>query len=106
VNFDEIAQSCIVTIGRLDDKPYVCSGNLVDNADAAELEERIRPLIAMDKERLKQLYKAVLRQDVPPNASGSGLGLIDIARKASRPLEYSITEINHKFSFFTLKAVV
>ncbi|MCC2683357.1 MAG: hypothetical protein K0R75_256 [Paenibacillaceae bacterium] len=104
--YDEIAQSCIVTIGNMDDKPYVCSGNLVEKSDAAGLEERLSPLITMDKEGLKQLYKTVLKQDVPPDANGSGLGLIDIARKASRPLEYSITEIDPRFSFFTLKAVV
>jgi hypothetical protein len=78
----------------------------VEKSDVDKLREKVQPLIAMDKDGLRQHYKTVLRREVPPGAEGAGLGLIDIARKASRPLEYSITDINARVSFFTLRAVV
>lgn len=104
--FEEISQSSIVTIGRNDDGHFVCSGNLVEKSDVDRLREKVQPLLDMDKDELKQHYKTVLRSEIPPGAGGAGLGLIDIARKASRPLEYSITDINNQVSFFALRAVV
>lgn len=106
IRFEEISQSCIVTIGKTEDGHFICSGNAVDNADLGKLLEKIQPLLTMDRVELKQLYKTAMKQELPPGASGAGLGLIDIARKASRPLEYSVTPINEELSYFTLKAVV
>jgi len=39
-------------------------------------------------------------------SSGSGLGLIDIARKASEPLSASLREIDAGRAFFSLSAVI
>ena len=55
---------------------------------------------------LKVLYKEQRRKPVMDNASGAGLGLIDMARKASQPLAYEVQEIDNNTAFFTLKAVV
>ncbi|MDF2816038.1 MAG: hypothetical protein K0Q81_2238, partial [Paenibacillus sp.] len=41
-----------------------------------------------------------------PDHVGAGLGLIDMARKATVPLEYSIIAQDDSLSFFTLKAIV
>ena len=60
----------------------------------------------MDKQELKQYYKQQLKADVPPGSNSAGLGLIDMARKASRPLEYSIMKLDQAVCFFTLKACV
>ena len=60
----------------------------------------------MDKQELKQYYKQQLKADVPPGSNSAGLGLIDMARKASRPLEYSIMKLDEAVCFFTLKACV
>jgi hypothetical protein len=101
---ETIAQSCIVTIGKSDNGHFICSGNMVANADLAKLTARIDPLVSLDKAGLKQLYKEKLREASGPESAG--LGLIDIARKARGPLIYSITELDANLSFFTLKAIV
>ncbi|PYI51913.1 SiaB family protein kinase [Paenibacillus flagellatus] len=105
-HYDAIAQSSIVTIGKTDNGHFICSGNVVDKADLAALTARIDPLIAMDKPALKTYYKEMLRKETPDGSEGAGLGLIDIARKARDPLEYSVTPLDEHLSFFTLKAVV
>lgn len=103
---DRIAQSSIVTIGKNADGSYICSGNLIENEDVSGLIARIESVVKLDKDGLKQLYKEKLRQSLPDHASGAGLGFIDMARKATLPLEYSATKVDDQLSFFTLKAVV
>lgn len=104
--YEQIAASCIVTIGKTEQGSFICSGNLLYKDDIGKVVETIDRLLAMDKDGLKKVYKETLKLDLQENATGAGLGLIDIARKASLPLEYSITNVDDQFSFFTLKAVV
>ncbi|UJF34666.1 SiaB family protein kinase [Paenibacillus hexagrammi] len=103
---ERIEQSSIVTIGKWESGNYVCCGNLIENGDMDELVANIQAIIDLDKEGLRKLYKEKLRQELPEGQSSAGIGLIEMARKASCPLEYSITPIDDQLSFFTLKAVV
>jgi hypothetical protein len=104
--YEQISGSCIVTIGRTDCGNYVCSGNLVENESVSRLTGILDELNQLEKTELKKLYKERLKQDLPPGSLGAGIGLVDIARKASQPLEYTITPVDGQFSFFTLRAVV
>lgn len=103
---ERIASSSIVTIGKTEKGSFICSGNLLCKDDVRKVTEKIDRLIEMDKEELKKIYKETLKSDLQIDSVGAGLGLIDMARKASHPLEYSITNVDEQFSFFTLKAVV
>lgn len=105
---DRIAQSSIVTIGMNESGNFISSGNLVANADLPALTSRIDAILQLNKDELKKLYKERLRQGLSDNPAeaGAGVGLIDMARKASLPLEYSVTPQGDELSFFTLKAVV
>ncbi|WP_168120434.1 SiaB family protein kinase [Paenibacillus sp. HB172176] len=106
-NHDVLLHSSIVTIGKTDDGSYtVCSGNLIESNDAGGLHAYIKPLLRMDKTELKALYKAKMKEELMPGATSAGLGMIDMARKSSTPLEYSIVERDNGMSFFTLKATV
>ncbi|MFC3767820.1 SiaB family protein kinase [Paenibacillus sp. GCM10012303] len=104
-NYEKIAHSSIVTIGKAEDGYFVCSGNAVEKEDLKQLTSQIDSLVAMDKAELKKLYKEKLREETPDVSDGAGLGLIDIARKAGS-LEYFVTELDEQLAFFTLKAVV
>jgi hypothetical protein len=101
---DTIAHSSIVTIGKTDSGHFICSGNVVEQADLEALTTQIDALIAMDKPALKQLYKEKLRRS--DSTDSAGLGLIDIARKTREPLAYSISGLDANLSFFTLRAIV
>ena len=105
-HYETIAQSSIVTIGKTDNGSYVCSGNLIENNDGGPLAAYLDYIIQQDKTGLKTMYKEKLKQAVSPDSTGAGLGLIDMARKAASPLEYSIVDLNGGLSFFTLKAIV
>ncbi|MNI02148.1 hypothetical protein D3C73_550120 [compost metagenome] len=103
---DQIEQSCIVTIGKSEQGSFICSGNLVENQDLETLIGQIDELSTCDKDNLKKKYKEKLKQELPEGSLSAGIGLIEIARKASYPLEYSVTRLNDHLSFFTLQAVV
>jgi hypothetical protein len=95
-----------LTIGRQGDQYVVVSGNVIDLADVSPLVAKIEQLRTLDAAGLKALYKEQRRKPLTDEASGAGLGLIDMARKTSQPLEYQVQPINDKTAFFTLQAVV
>ena len=98
--------SITLLIGRDGDRYQVASGNLVDVADVPVLTKKIDYLRTLDAAGLKAYYKEERRKPVLDDAMGAGLGLIDMARKSSQPLEYAIQEVNPSMVFFNLKAVV
>lgn len=93
-------------IGRVADHYLVSSGNLVDVADLPALTSRIDHLQTLDATGLKALYKEERRKPRAEDALGAGLGLIDMARKTSVPLEYQVQPVDGNTVFFNLKAVV
>ena len=95
-----------LTIGLQGEQYVVVSGNVIDLADVSPLVAKIEQLRTLDAAGLKALYKEQRRKPLTDEASGAGLGLIDMARKTSQPLEYQVQPINDKTAFFTLQAVV
>lgn len=105
--YEQISNSCIVVIGKNESGvKYIFSGNMVQNEDTDRLEKVINELHGLDKQQLKKLYKQKLKQEINPERKSAGLGLVEIARKSTSPLEFSIEEMDELFSFFTLKATV
>lgn len=92
--YNRIVSSGIVTIGKSENGYFVCSGNQIEN------------LVSLDKDALKKLYKEQIKKELPPGSTSAGVGLIHMARKASLPLEYSVTPLDGDFSFFVLKVIV
>jgi hypothetical protein len=70
------------------------------------LHARLTRIREMSKDELKALYKEQLRADPEEGSKGAGLGFMEIARRASKPLEFDFTEIDANFVFFALKATI
>lgn len=104
----EAEASATVVIARDAEGRYVVSaGNIVDAADGPELEARVKALAAIDKTQLKAQYKEQLRKPREGGASsGAGLGLIDLARKASEPLACSLRKLDDRRAFFSMRVVM
>jgi ribonuclease HII len=100
--------SATVVIARADADHYVVSaGNLVALADGEHLVARVRALSLLDKTELKAAYKTQLRKPRAPDAAtGAGLGLIDIARRAWQPLDATLTPHNEQYAFVSLSVVI
>jgi hypothetical protein len=97
----------VVAIGRNEDGHYYIScGNRIYNQDIDRLRETIESVRFLNKDELKALYKERRRKEPDPGSKGAGLGLIEIARKADKPIEYSFTPVDQEFSFFSIRVVV
>jgi len=104
---NEAATSTLVVSRGESGNYVVSSGNIVTSSDAKALAARIERLAAMDRSELKAAFKAQLRQ--PREAlqgGGAGLGLIDIARRASGPLQAFTRPVDDRYAFFHLHVVL
>jgi Family of unknown function (DUF6272) len=104
--FNEIMRYGILTIGREGDGYVIHAGNLVSHSDVERLRERLSKIRSMNKEELRAVRKERLRGDPEEGSKGAGLGLMEIARRASKPIEFDFSDVDDEHAFFTLKAAV
>jgi hypothetical protein len=101
------ATATVVIAETADGRYVVSAGNVVETPDGEAMLERVTRLAALDKQQLKALYKEQLRQPRPAGvSSGAGLGLIDVARKTSAPLQCSLDPLNAGQVFLTIRATI
>jgi hypothetical protein len=97
--------SGVVVIARNGEKYEVTSGNIVEQNDIRVAVAKLDMLRELDKQELKTAYKEQMRTEIVMGKS-AGLGLIDMSRKTSEPLQYATTNIDDKYCFFSLKATI
>jgi hypothetical protein len=96
----------ILTIGKEGNDYVVCAGNLVVLSDVERLNAKLSRIRDLSKDELRVLYKEQLRAEPEQGSKGAGLGFMEIARRASRPLEFDFTNIDPNHAFFALKATI
>ncbi len=96
----------VLTVGKDENDFYVTCGNKIFSGDVSRLEKSLSEIKKLDKAGLKVLYKQTLKGDVPEFSVGAGVGFIDIARKASRGIDFDFMNIDTDYSFFSLKAYI
>ncbi|MFC3282388.1 biofilm regulation protein kinase SiaB [Litchfieldella rifensis] len=106
--YDEESASATVAVAKNEQGHYLVSaGNLVEREDGERLVATIDALARLDKQELKKAYKQQLRQPrEAASCSGAGLGLLDIARKSSEPMQASLTALPDGRGFFSLTAII
>ncbi len=92
-----------IMVGREGEQFYVSCGNPVNRKREARIKERIDTINSMSREELKAYYKEQRRKGPDEDSCGAGLGFIEMARKASRPLQYRFDPISDSMSFFAVK---
>ncbi len=96
----------ILTIGNEAGNYVVHAGNLILLNDVDTMRSRLSELRDMSRDELKAAYKDQLRSEAVSVGNSAGIGLIEIARRASRPIEFDFMRIDDKHAFFALKATV
>ncbi|MGM0593949.1 MAG: SiaB family protein kinase [Pseudomonadota bacterium] len=96
----------IVCVGAEDGKFFVTCGNYIYPQDADSLEEQLAAIAAMNRDELKARYKQERKRRLDMTQKGAGLGFLEMARKSSKPIEFSFRPVNDEFTFFSLKVVV
>lgn len=92
-------------VGKKDGVWNVITANkiLADRID--DLRASIDYINSLDKDDLNALYKKQIREGKLSDKGGAGLGLIDIARKTGRKLDYQFLPLDDKENFFFLLKV-
>lgn len=103
---DAVAHSGIVVIGKQEGRYVVSSGNLVVREDGEALVRRIDELKGLDRQALRKAYKTQMKAPRAEGSDAAGLGLIDMARKASAPLACNLDPQENGYSFFTLQVEI
>lgn len=97
----------IVLLGTSGKRYFVRCGNFVSREHVGALSVLLQRLQAMDKDQLKALYKERRRSaGTCDNSKGAGLGLIEMARKASEPLSFDFASVDDDTSFFSITAII
>ncbi len=96
----------IVSLGYENDRYFVICGNAVDPDSGARLKERLELLQSMDQQQLKSHYREKLREEPEESSVGATIGLIEIARRVSAPLEFDFLDLDGDEKFFVLKAYI
>jgi hypothetical protein len=101
--FEEQMRLGILAVGYDAGKYFVVSGNMINNTRVDEMRNRLDRLNEMDSEALKHLYKSKRKEKPADNSKGAGLGWIEMARIATRPIEYEFRILSDSHSFFSTK---
>ena len=92
-----------LVLGRKGKTYFIQTGNVIKNENVDFIKSKIDHLNTLDKAELRQLQKITLREgDDNPESKGAGLGLIEVARRATSPIEFSFDPVNNNVSFFSM----
>ena len=95
----------VVVVGNSEGKFFVICGNKIERRHQERMEARLEQIKSLDKVELKALYKDLRRKDPEEGSLGAGLGLVDMARRATEPLEYHMLPLDDQHAFFSIKVV-
>jgi hypothetical protein len=99
-------KSALFMIRKLDGEYSIMTGNFIASENVEMMQGRLDRINEMDKDQLKVYYKEVLNNGEMSAKGGGGLGMIDIARKSGKKLEYNFDRIDEEYSFFSLNIKV
>lgn len=96
----------VVMIAQNEKGYSVLTGNFMANEEVGGLKSHLDRVNGCEPEQLRDLYKETLNNGRFGKAGGGGLGLIDIARKSGRKLEYGFVPLDKENAFFSLNVNV
>ncbi len=102
------ASKGVFILGSKDRQYFLQSGNVVKNENIKSIRDRIEHLNSLDKTGLRKFFKERIKcENDNPESRGGGLGLIEIARRASSKIEYDFTPLEEDgLSFFSMYVTI
>ena len=96
----------ILLIGKSEEHFFIQCGNYITADQKEPLRHQLTTIQSMDKDELKRYYKEQRRKEPAEGSKGAGLGFIEMARKASKPIDFDIVPTQAGKDFFTVTAIV
>jgi len=102
----EVSEGMMV-MGHRENMFFIQTRNAIKNENVKRIKDRLDHLNTLDKQQLRQLHKEVMQgENDNPESKGAGLGLIEIARRATEPIGYTFEPVNDNLSSFTMYVVI
>ncbi len=101
---DQVGNGLFI-VGKKEGVWNVITANKILNDRIDELKLSIDHINSLSKDELNDLYKKQIREGSLSQKGGAGLGLIDIARKTGRKLDYQFLPLEDKKNYFFLLKV-
>ncbi|MCB0482064.1 MAG: SiaB family protein kinase [Flavobacteriales bacterium] len=92
-----------VALTHEDDGFHLVLGNYMTLHDRDALKEKLDDINSLDQKQLNNKYIEVLDNGEQTASGGSGLGLIELARKSGNPLQYSFTNASDEMAYFVMQ---
>lgn len=93
-------------IGQKDNTYFIITSNKISNKKKEVIHANLNEVNALTRDELNQLFKKTIKEGTISEKGGAGLGLIDIARKTSNPLEFQFLPMDEEYSLFVLKVEI
>ena len=103
---DNGLRSGVISVGHDTDGFFVVCGNYMKQDRVSRLRERLEHLLTLDKDGLKAFYRERLKAPPDEESQGATLGLIEIARRSSAPVEYDFHAVDPDRTFFCLRSFI
>jgi len=93
----------MLVLGQTDKKYFIQTGNAIKKENMELIKGRIDLLNSLDKKELRKLHREQLNaENDNPESKGAGLGLIEIARRATAPIMYTFESMNENLVYFSM----
>lgn len=96
----------VVMIAQADKGYSVLTGNFMQGAEVDQLKSHLEKINSASPDDLREWYRTKLADGTYSSAGGGGLGMIDIARRSGRKLEYTFVPYDRDNAFFSLNVNV
>lgn len=99
-NKDELKSEGLILVGRDDDENYfIHSQNIIAEIDKEKIEPKLKELLTLSKDEIKQRYRELRRSGKNTHGKGGGIGFYEIAKRCDS-IDYSFTKINEDRYYF------
>ncbi|UKN03692.1 SiaB family protein kinase [Paracrocinitomix mangrovi] len=78
---------------------HIFSANYVSKEEGDKISEKLQNVNGLKSEELNDQYRRILSDGTFSERGGAGLGLISMAKKSGRPLQYALMPINDRAEF-------
>ena len=104
-DLDDQVGNGLFIVGKKDGVWNVITANKIVKDKIDGLKDSIDHINSLSKDELNALYKKQIREGSLSEKGGAGLGLIDIARKTGRKLDYQFLPLEDSDNYFFLLKV-
>ena len=102
----QVKKPSLLSVSKEGDEFVVTAGNMIMSEDVEDLRFKLDRVNQLDDESLKMLYEEIINQETRLNDKGAGLGLITMALRTEKDIQYNFTAVDLDHSFFEMQITI